>query len=104
MAAASETAVSGLSATSRSFRFCRARYPRSFTRMVNHVGSPAMFEGKRFFPPTGTPIWKMARRSVVLAVWLPEPFTVATWRLNSLTREVGALKGEPFRTGTRRNE
>src|SRR6267143_1018903 len=32
-----------------------------------------------FFPETGTPIWKMARRSVVFAVWLPEPFTVATW-------------------------
>ena len=38
-----------------------------------------MFEGKRFFPETGTPIWKMARSSVVFAVWLPEPLTVATW-------------------------
>src|SRR5882762_6347126 len=38
-----------------------------------------MFGGKMFFPETGTPIWKMARRSVVFAVWLPEPFTVATW-------------------------
>ena len=37
-----------------------------------------MLEGKRFFPETGTPIWKMDRMSVVFAVWLPEPFTVAT--------------------------
>src|SRR5262245_44649313 len=43
-----------------------------------------MFEGKRFFPDTGTPIWKIARRSVVLAVWLPEPLTVATWIEKSL--------------------
>ena len=31
------------------------------------------------------PIWKMERMSTVLAVWLPEPFTVATWILKSLT-------------------
>jgi len=34
---------------------------------------------------TGTPIWKIARSSTRLAVWLPEPFTVATWMLKSLT-------------------
>ena len=44
-----------------------------------------MLDGKRFFPETGMPIWKMARRSVLLAVWLPEPFTVATWMLKSFT-------------------
>src|SRR5215470_15674837 len=44
-----------------------------------------MFEGNRFLPLTGIPIWKMARRSTVLAVWLPEPFTVATEMLKSLT-------------------
>jgi hypothetical protein len=44
-----------------------------------------MFEGKRFFPLTGIPIWKMARSSTVLAVWLPEPLTVATVMLKSLT-------------------
>ena len=38
------------------------------------VGSPAMFEGKRFFPETGTPIWKMARRSTVFELCEPEPF------------------------------
>src|SRR5438093_8388536 len=45
-----------------------------------------MFEGKRFLPLTGMPIWKMARSSTVFAVWLPEPLTVATWMLKSLTR------------------
>src|SRR5262245_44556699 len=49
-----------------------------------------MLEGKRFFPETGTPIWKMARMSVVFAVWLPEPFTVATWMQKSF---VVAVKG-----------
>src|SRR5262245_4430926 len=53
--------------------------------MVNQVGSPAMFEGNRFLPLTGIPIWKMARSRMVLAVWLPEPLTVATVMLKSLT-------------------
>src|SRR2546428_826949 len=44
-----------------------------------------MFEGKRFFPETGTPIWNTARSSVVFAVWLPEPFTVAMWSVNLLS-------------------
>src|SRR5437667_3396138 len=47
-----------------------------------------MFEGNRFFPLTGMPIWKIARSSTVLAVWLPEPLTVATWMLKSLRTEV----------------
>ncbi len=38
-----------------------------------------------FLPDTGTPIWKMARSSTRFAVWLPEPLTVATWMLKSLT-------------------
>ena len=37
-----------------------------------------MLEGNRFFPDTGMPILKSARRIVVLAVELPEPFTVPT--------------------------
>src|SRR5215471_1801165 len=51
-----------------------------------------MFEGKRFLPETGTPIWRMARVRVVLAVWLPEPFTVATWIEKSF---VVAFNGSP---------
>src|SRR2546428_1492914 len=43
-----------------------------------------MFEGKRFFPLTGIPIWKIARSRTLFAVWLPEPLTVATWMLKSL--------------------
>ena len=53
--------------------------------MVYHVGSPAMFEGNMFLPDTGTPIWKIERSSTRLAVWLPDPLTVATWMLKSLT-------------------
>src|SRR6185312_11540692 len=53
--------------------------------MVYHVGSPAMFDGNRFLPDTGTPIWKMLRNSTVFADCDPEPFTVATWMLKSFT-------------------
>src|ERR671913_640317 len=54
--------------------------------MVYQVGRPAILDGKRFLPETGTPIWKIDRSSTRLAVWLPEPLTVATWILKSLTR------------------
>ena len=37
-----------------------------------------MLEGKRFFPETGMPILKSARKMVVLAVELPDPFIVPT--------------------------
>jgi hypothetical protein len=46
--------------------------------MVYQVGRPAMLEGNRFFPETGTPIWKMVRSRMVFADWDPEPLTVAT--------------------------
>jgi hypothetical protein len=42
-------------------------------------------DGKRFFPDTGTPIWKMARSSTVFELCEPEPFAVATWIEKSLT-------------------
>ena len=44
-----------------------------------------MFDGNMFLPETGMPIWKMERIRTVLAVWLPDPLTVATWMLKSLT-------------------
>jgi hypothetical protein len=37
-----------------------------------------MFEGKRFLPLTGMPIWKMDRIRTMLADWLPDPLIVAT--------------------------
>jgi hypothetical protein len=77
-------AVSGFIATRKSISFFRPTYPRWFARIVNQVGRPAMLDGKRFFPDTGTPIWKMERSSTRLAVWLPDPLTVATWMLKSL--------------------
>ena len=45
--------------------------------MVNQVGSPAMFDGNRFLAETGIPIWNRDRINTLLAVWLPEPLTVA---------------------------
>src|SRR5579859_3483193 len=50
-----------------------------------HVGSPSMLEGKTFLGATGMPIEKRARVRTRLAVWLPEPFTVAAWKVRSLT-------------------
>src|SRR6185312_4328520 len=60
-------------------------YSFLLARMVYHVGSPAILEGNRFLPETGTPIWKMVRSSTVLALCDPEPLTVATCMLKSLT-------------------
>ncbi len=50
-----------------------------------------MLDGKRFFPLTGTPIPKMLFSSTLLADCEPDPFTVATLMLKSLTTRVGAL-------------
>jgi len=46
-----------------------------------------------FFPDTGMPIWKSERIRTVLAVWLPDPFTVATWMLKSLTTVLPGCPG-----------
>ena len=52
--------------------------------MVYQVGKPAILEGNRFLPETGTPIWKMLRSKTVFDLCDPDPFTVATWILMSL--------------------
>src|SRR5438093_5247230 len=44
-----------------------------------------MLEGKTFLGATGMPMEKIARVSTRLAVWLPEPLTVAAWMVRSLT-------------------
>jgi hypothetical protein len=43
-----------------------------------------MLEGKTFFGATGMPMWKIALVKTRLAVWLPEPLTVAAWMVRSL--------------------
>ncbi len=37
-----------------------------------------MFDGKRFLPETGIPIWKSDRRRTVFELCEPEPFAVET--------------------------
>src|SRR5690242_21572731 len=59
--------------------------PSFEARMVYQVGSPAMLDGNRFFPETGTPIWKMARSSTMFDDCDPDPFAVATWIEKSFT-------------------
>src|SRR6266540_3234604 len=44
-----------------------------------------MFDGNRFLPETGIPILKIARKMVLLAVELPEPFLVPTIMEKSFT-------------------
>ena len=80
----SSWAVSGFIATRRSISFLRPIHPSLLARIVYQVGRPAMFEGKRFFPDTGTPIWNSVRSNTMFALCEPDPFTVATCRLMSL--------------------
>ena len=43
-----------------------------------------MLEGNTFLGATGMPMWKIALVRTRLAVWLPEPLTVAAWMVRSL--------------------
>jgi hypothetical protein len=54
-----------------------------------------MFDGKRFFPETGIPIWKIERIRMLLDDMLPDPFAVATWIEKSFTTAgpTGAAEG-----------
>jgi hypothetical protein len=45
--------------------------------MEYQVGIPWIFEGKILRAETGMPMLKIARRMVLFAVALPDPFTVA---------------------------
>src|SRR4029079_12180509 len=81
----SSAAVCAFMQTIRSAYFLRAIQPSLFARIVNHVGSPAMFDGNMFLPLTGIPIWKMERIRTLLDDCDPDPFTVATWIVQSLT-------------------
>src|SRR5450432_1158982 len=63
----------------------RAMNPSWEARIVNQVGSPWMFEGNRFLPETGIPIWKIARIRMLFDDWLPDPLAVATWIEKSFT-------------------
>src|ERR671927_505754 len=89
----SSRAVCAFMQTMRSTSFLRPIQPSLFARIVNHVGRPAMFEGNMFFPLTGTPIWKMERMRTLFDDCEPEPLTVATWMVRSLTIGAAAADG-----------
>src|SRR6266568_1592328 len=63
----------------------RAMWPSGVMRSWYQVGRSSMFEGKTFFGATEIPMWKIALVRTRLAVWLPEPLTVAAWMVRSLT-------------------
>src|SRR4030081_3884705 len=62
----------------------RAAWPSGVMRSWYQVGRPSMLEGKTFLGATGIPILKIARVNTRLAVWLPDPLTVAAWMVRSL--------------------
>src|SRR5579863_785291 len=76
----------------RSYSRARATCPSLLTRISYHVGSPWMFDGKRFLPDTGTPIRKIARISRLLALDDPVPLTLASFNAKSFTLERGGAK------------
>src|ERR1051325_2274898 len=84
-ASTSSRAVCAFMQTMMSTSFLRAIQPSLFARMVNQMGVPAMLEGNMFFPLTGTPIWKIERIRTLFDDCDPEPLTVATWMVQSLT-------------------
>src|SRR5690349_18490485 len=77
--------VAALKAIRMSTLSDRAMYPSGVMRSWYQVGSPSMLEGNTFLGATGIPMWKMALVSTRLAVWLPDPLTVAAWMVRSLT-------------------
>src|SRR5262249_55482313 len=95
----SSWAVSGFMQISTPTSRRRAMKPSLEARMVNQVGSPWMLEGKRFFPETGMPIWKIDRIRMVLEDWLPDPLAVATWIEKSLM--TGDLRAASARCSSR---
>ena len=52
-----------------------------------------MFDGNMFLPLTGTPIWKIERIRTLFDDCEPEPLTVATWMVRSLTVGAAAAAG-----------
>src|SRR5205807_3453645 len=92
-ASTSSREVCAFMQTMMSTSFLRAIQPSLFARMVNQVGRPAMLEGNMFFPLTGTPIWKIDRISTLFEDCDPEPLTVATWMVQSLTMGRAATWG-----------
>src|SRR5471030_313101 len=93
-ASTSSFTVCAFMQTRMSTSFFRAIHPSLLARMVNQVGSPAMFEGNMFLPLTGTPIWKIERIRTLFDDCEPEPLTVATWIVRSLT--TGPSPGDQF--------
>src|SRR5207249_11621422 len=77
--------VATLYATRMSTLSERAMWPSGVMRSWYHVGSPSMLDGKTFFGATGMPMWKIEIGRAHVAVWLPEPLTVAAWMVRSLT-------------------
>src|ERR1700735_4878473 len=78
--------VSAFIATITSYALVRAVWPSLLIRISYQVGSPWMFDGKRFLPETGIPMRKMACMRRPLALAEPEPLTLASLMAKSLMR------------------
>jgi len=83
-AAKSSSHVAGLTRIWMCVRSPGAWYPKSDRRTMYHVGRPEMFDGKRFFPLTGTPISKRDCSKMRFADCEPVPLAVAMLMVKSL--------------------
>src|SRR5215213_4359789 len=101
-ASTSSRAVCAFMQTIRSTSFFLPIQPSLFARIVNHVGRPAMFDGNMFFPLTGTPIWKIERIRTLFEDCEPDPLTVATLIVRSLTTGRPALRASSAAAGAMR--
>src|SRR5437660_1624426 len=92
-------------ATITSYSRARDTKPVLLMRISYHVGRPWMFDGKRFFPDTGTPMRNIARMIRLFALEDPVPLTLASFRAKSLTRSsrAGATSSAMSGHGDRRH-
>src|ERR1700744_3540527 len=91
MDAMSLSQVCGFIATIMSMPPRAPRWPASDIRTSYQVGRPWMFDGKMLRGETGTPMRRMARANISLALAEPEPLTLAKRMTKSFTLLIGFL-------------
>src|SRR5271166_354550 len=93
MLAKSLSQVCGFIATMRSVPPRAPRWPACEMRTSYQVGSPWMLDGKILRGATGTPMRRMARANISLALAEPDPLTLANRTTKSFTLLIGLLLG-----------
>src|SRR5258707_9189141 len=96
MEATSLSQVWGFIAAIKSTPPRRPTQPLPETRTSYQVGRPWMLEGKILREATGTPMRRMARANISLALAEPEPLTLANFTTKSLTDFIAGMQ-TPYR-------